>query len=172
MAQVETERQVGTGVEVICSQLEVTGPVVDVESVPAVAGPVVNVRGPVVVLIAVESVEVLSLVVQAVTVKVSADEVTGPAFEAEIPLKSGSVDEVKSSVIKLVFFAILSVASVIHVGSDELVGLVSEVIVSVVESIGPVVKVGPCVMDPVLEATDSAVEVQDSTLTSLWLSAP
>lgn len=172
MAQVETERQEGTGVEVICSQFEVTGPVVEVESVPVVAGPVVNVRDPVVALIAVESVEVLSLVVQAVTVKVSAIEATGPAFEVEIPLKTGSVDEVKCSVIKLLFFAILSVASVTYVGSDGLVGLVSEVIVSVVESIGPLVKVGPCRMDPVLEATDSAVAVPDSALTSLWLSAP
>lgn len=55
---------------------------------------------------------------------------------------------------KLVFFAILSVASVIHVGPGGLVGLVSEVIAGAVESIGPVVKGGPSVMDPVVEATD------------------
>lgn len=67
------------------------------------------------------------------------------------------MDEVRCSVVKLVFFAILSVASVIHVGPGGLVGLVSEVIVSVVEAIGPAVKVGPSVTGPVVEATDSVL---------------
>lgn len=166
VAQVETEKQVGTGAEVMCSQFEVVGPVVEVDSVPVVVGPVVTVRGPVVALIGVESMEVLSLVGQAVTVYVSAFEVIGPAYELANPLahvspslKTGSVDEVRCSAVKLVFFAILSVASVIHVVPVGLVGLVSEVIVSAVESIGPVVKVGPSARDPVVEATDSVLEL-------------
>lgn len=137
MAQVGTGKQVGTRVEVMCSQLEVIGPVVEVDSVPVVVGPVVKV----VALIGVEAMEVLSLVVQAVTVNVSAVEVMGPACELAIPwLKAVSVDEVKCSVV--IFFA-----SVIHVGPG---GLVSEVTVSVRGSIGPVVKVGPSVTDPVV----------------------
>ncbi len=100
--------------------------------------------------------------VQAVTVNVSAVEVLGPAC----------VDEVKCSTGKFVFFAILSVASVVHVGTGGVVDLASEVAVTVVESIGLVVKVGPTVIGPVLEATDSVLEVRDSTLTSIWLSVP
>lgn len=73
MAQVETEKQVGTGVEVVCSQIEVTGPVVVVvvvDSVPVVVGPGVFA----VALIGVEAMEVLSVAVQAGTVNVSAVE--------------------------------------------------------------------------------------------------
>lgn len=151
--QVEAKRPVGTGVEIICSRSEVIGPVEEVDSVPLVLDPVVKVRGPVDALTEEESMEALSLVVQAVTVDISAVEVIGPAF----------VDEVKCSPEKLVFFAILSVASVIYVGTGGVVDLVSEVIVSVAESIGLAVQVGPCVMDSVLEATVS-------TWTSLWLS--
>lgn len=54
------------------------------------------------------------------------------------------MDEVRCPAVKSVFFAILSVASVIPVGP-------------VVEYIGPVVKVGPCVTEPVLEATKSVL---------------
>lgn len=86
VAQVETETQAGTGVEVMCSQFEVIGPVVVVGSVPVVVGPVVKVRDPVVALKGVQAMEVLSLVVQAVTVNVSAAEVIDPAFELENPL--------------------------------------------------------------------------------------
>lgn len=164
VVQVEKEKQVGTGVEVICSQFGIRGPVEEVGSVPVVVGPVVKVRGPVVALIGVEAMEVLSLVVQAVTVNVV--EALGAVYEVANPLahespwsKKGSVDEVRSSVVKLVFFAIQSVASVIHVCSGGLAGLASEVIGSAVESIGPVVKVGPNVMDPELVATDSVLEV-------------
>ena len=146
VAQVETEKQVGTGVEVICSQSEVRGPV-EVDSVPVFAGP--EVRGPAVALIGVEAMEVLSFA----TVNVSAVEVIGPR------LKTSSVDEVRCSVVKSAFFAILSAACVIHVGPSGLVGLASEVVVSVIESTGPVVKVGTSAMDPVLEATDSVLEV-------------
>lgn len=129
VAQVESDRQVGTGVEVMCFQLEVKGPVVVVDSGPAIVGRVV--RGPVVELGGVEAMEVLFLVVQVVPV-------------------NGS--EVRCSVGKSVFFAILSAASVIHVVPG---GKVPEVKVGVVELIGPVVKVGASVLDPVVEATDS-----------------
>ena len=148
VAQVETEKQVGTGVEVICSQSEVRGPV-EVDSVPVFAGPEVTVRGSAVALIGLEAMEVLSFA----TVNVSAVEVIGPR------LKTSSVDEVRCSVVKSAFFAILSAACVIHVGPSGLVGLASEVVVSVIESTGPVVKVGTSAMDPVLEATDSVLEV-------------
>lgn len=159
VAQVETEKHLSTGVEVMCSQFEVIGPVVVLDSLPVVVGPVVKVRGPAVPLTGVEAMEVLSPVMQEVTVNVSVVEVIGPACELANPLahvgpwlKTGSVDEVRRSVVKSVFFAILSVAPV---GPGGLVGLVSEVIVSVVESVDSVVKVGPSVMDPVVEATDS-----------------
>lgn len=164
VAEVETEKQVATGVAVMCSECEVIGPVVVVDSILVVAGPGVKVRGPVVALKGVEATEVLSLVVQAVTVKVSAVEVIGPAYELANPgvhmdpwLKTGSVDEVRGSVVKSVFFAMLPEASVIHIGSGRLVGLVSEVIVTVEESTGPVVTVGPSVMDLVEEATASVL---------------
>lgn len=125
VAQEDTEKQVGTGAEVICSQIEVICPVVEMASVPVVVGPVVKVRSPAVALIAVESIEV----VQAVTV--SAVEVTGPAHELATPrLKTGSVDEVCCSVMKLDFFVPVSVASVIHAGPGGLVGLMSEVTVT------------------------------------------
>ena len=132
MAQVVTGKQVGTRVEVMCSLFEVIGPVVEADSVPVVVGPVVKA----VALVGVEAMEVLSLVVQAVTVSVSAAEVMGPACPW---LKAVSVDEVKCSVV--IFFA-----SVIHAGPG---GLVSEVTVSVRVSIGPAVKV--------VEATDSVL---------------
>lgn len=171
VAEVGTEKQEGTGVEVTCSQFEVTDPVVKVASVPVVVGPVVKVWGPV-ALIGLEA------AAQAVSVNVSAVEVIGPACEPP-PLahvgprsKTGpSVTEVRCSVVELVFFAILSVASEINVGPGGLVILVSEVIVNMVGSIGPVVKVGPTVMDLVVEATDSVLELRESTLTSLWLSS-
>lgn len=54
--QVETDKQVGTDMEVMFSQFEVIGPVVEVDSVPVVIGPVVKVSGPVV-----EAMKVLSL---------------------------------------------------------------------------------------------------------------
>lgn len=138
MAQVETETQVGIGVEVMCSQFEVIGPVEEVDSVPS------------------EAKKVLSLVVQAVTVNVSAVEVIGPEYElAHVSpwLKTGPVDEVRCSVVKLVFFAILSVASEINVGPGGLVGLVSEVMVSVAEW-----GLGPWVTGPEVQATDSVFE--------------
>ena len=101
-------------------------------SVPAVVGPVVEARGPVVALIAVEGMEVSSRVVLSVTENVSAVEGTGPTYELADPwLKTGSVDEVRSSAVD--FSAILSVVSVIHVGPVGLVELVSEVTVSVAE---------------------------------------
>lgn len=125
VAQEDTEKQVGTGVEVICSQIEDICPVVDVASVPVVVGPVVKVRGPAVALIAVESIEV----VQADTV--SAVEVRGTAHKLAPPrLKTGSVDEVCCSVMKLVLLAPVFVASVIHADPGGLVGLMSEVTVS------------------------------------------
>lgn len=65
----------------------------------------------------------------------------------------GSVDEVKCSVVKLVFSATLSVVPVTNVGPGGLVGLVSEVIV--VESTG----VSPSVIDPAMEETDSVLEI-------------
>ncbi len=37
VAQVETEKQAGTGVEIICSQSEVKGPVVEGDSLPVVS---------------------------------------------------------------------------------------------------------------------------------------
>lgn len=83
VAQVETEKQVGTGVEVICSPFEVIGPMEEVDSVPVFVDPVVKVRVPVAALIGVQATDVLSLVVQAVTVNVSAVEVICPAFERE-----------------------------------------------------------------------------------------
>lgn len=172
VAEVETEKQVGTGVVVMCSECEVIGPVVVLNSILVVIGPGVRVGGSVDAFKGVEATEVFSLVVQAVTVKVSVSEVIGPAYELANPmahvdpgLKTGSVDEVRGSVRKLVFFAILSEASVIHVGSGRLVDLVSEVVVTVEESTSPVVRVGPSVMDPVVEAPDSVL--QESTLTSL-----
>lgn len=141
MAQVETEEEVGTGIEVMCSQFEVIGPVVvEVDCVPVVAGPVVETRDPVVALTGVTATEVLSLV----TVNVSAVELRGPASPL---LETGCVDEVRRSVVESVFFAILSVASVIHEGPVGLVDRKSEVTVSVAESIGPVVKAA----DPVLD---------------------
>lgn len=161
VAQVETEKPVGIGMEVMCSQFEVIGPVVEVDSVQVVVGPVLEARGPVVALIRVETTEELSLVVQAVTVNVSVVEVIGPACELAGPwLKMGSVDEVRCSVVESVFFAILTVSSVIRVGPVGLVGLASEVTVSVVESIGPVVK-----------ATDPVLDIRESTLTTLWLNS-
>lgn len=62
------------------------------------------------------------------------------------------MDEVKCSVVKIAFFAILSIVPVVHGGPG---GLVSEVIVSVVESTG----VSPTVIDPVMEATDSELDI-------------
>lgn len=112
VAQVETETQVGIGVEVMCSQFEVIGPVEEVDSVPS-----------------------------------EAKKVLSPW------LKTGPVDEVRCSVVKLVFFAILSVASEIHVGPGGLVGLVSEVMVSVAEW-----GLGPWVTGPEVQATDSVLE--------------
>lgn len=159
VVQVETENQVGAGVEVMCSQSEV---VVEVDSVPVVVGPVVKVRSPVVALIL------------AVTVNVSAVGLMGPLVHAGPWLNTGSVVEVRCSVVELVFFAILAVASVIHAGPTGLVSLVSEVVVSVVESIGPVVETGPNVQvtDAVVKATDPVMELLKSTsLASLWLNS-
>lgn len=175
VVQVENDKQVGSGVEVMCSQFKIE---VEVDSVPVVVGPVVTVLGPVVALVGEEAMDVLSLVVQAVTVNVSAGDVIGSAYGVAGPLvhawlTTGSVDEVRCSVVELVFFAILAVVSVIHEGPTGLVRLVSEVIVSAVDSIGPVVKAGPNVqvMDPVVEANDPVLELSKSTSASLWLSS-
>lgn len=54
--QVEAEKQAGTDMEVMCSQFEVIGPVVEVDSVPVVIGPAVKVSGSVV-----EAMEVLNV---------------------------------------------------------------------------------------------------------------
>lgn len=145
MAQEETEKQVVSGGEVTCSQTGAIGPVVEVDSVPVAVGPVVNIRVSVV----------------AVNVIVSVYELDDPLVHVGLPLKTGSVDEVSCSVVEFVFFAILSVASAIHVGPAGLVGHVPEVKVCEVESIGPVVKEGPCVqvMDPVVEAPDPTLEI-------------
>lgn len=156
MAQVETEKQVVTGGEVMCSKFGDIGPVVEADSVPVVVDPVVNVRVSVV----------------AVNANVSAYELADPLVHLGAPLKTGSEDEVSCSVVEFVFFAVLSVASVIHVGPAGLVGHVPEVKVCEVESIGPVVKEGSCVQvaDPVVEAPDPVLEIQTSTSASLWLS--
>lgn len=161
MAQLETEEQVGSGVEDTCSQLGVIGPVVLLDSVPVVVGPEVTVRGFAVALIGGEATEVLGIAVQAGTVNVSAVE-GNHVVHGGPEMKTGSVDEVRCPVVRLVFVAILHGASVTHGGPG---GLVSEVKVSVAESIGPVVKVGPCAKDPVVEATTSALG--ESTLTSI-----
>lgn len=79
----ETEKQLGTGVEVICSQFEVIGSVEEVDSVPVFKDPVVKVRGPVAALLGVQAMEVLSFAVQGCTVNISAVEVRCPAFELE-----------------------------------------------------------------------------------------
>lgn len=144
MAQVEAEGEVGTGLEVMCSHFEGIGPAVEVDCVPVVVvGPVVEAR-----VTGVTATEVLSLVVQAVAVNVSAAEVRGPGHELVSPLlETGSVDEVRRSVVESVFFAIRSAASVIHEGPVGLGDLRSEVTASVAESIGPVVKAA----DPVLD---------------------
>lgn len=142
MAQVEAEGKVGTGLEVMCSQFE--GRV-----------PVVEARVPVVGLTGGTATEVLS----PVAVNVSAAEVRGPGHEVVSPLlETGSVDEVRRSVVESVFFAIRSAASVIHEGPVGLGDLRSEVTVSVAESIGPVVK-----------AADPVLDMWESTLISLWL---
>lgn len=176
VAQVESEKQVVAGVEVMCSHCEDVGP--EVVSVPVFVGTVVKVGDPVVALTGVEATELLNLII-AVDVNVSAAEVTGP--EVADPLthvgpecKTGSVDEVSCSVVEFVFFAILSVDSVILVGPLGLVGHVPEVKVCEVESIGSVVKAGPCVpvMDSVLEAPDPVLEIRESTSASLWLRSP
>lgn len=130
-------------------------------SVPVVpVDPVVEVRGSVVALIGLEATEVLTLV--------DSVDVVGPGYElAEPPTyvgpltKVGSVDEVSCSAEETVFFAIPSVAPVVHVGPLGLVGPMSEVIVCNVESVGPVVMVGPCVQikDPVVEAPDPVLEI-------------
>lgn len=145
MAEVETDKQVVTGGEVMCSQIGDIGPVVEVDSIPVVVGPVVNVRVSVV----------------AVTVNVSAYELDDPLIHVGPLLKVDSMDEVSCSVVEFVFFAILSVASAIHAGPAGLVGHVPEVKVCEVESVGPVVKEGPCVqvMDPVVEAPDPMLEI-------------
>lgn len=144
MAQVETEEEVGTGVEAMCSQFEVVGPVVEVDCVPVVVGPGVEARGPVVALTGVTAAEALSLV----TVNVSAVEVRGPAHDlASSLLETDSVGEVRRSVVESVFFAVLSVASVIHEGPVGLVDCKSEVTVIVAESRGPVVKAADAVLD-------------------------
>lgn len=72
MVQVDIGTQVGTR-EVICSQFEVIGPVEEAQSIPAFIYSFV--RGPVAAFRGVQAMEVLSLVVQEVTVKVSAVEV-------------------------------------------------------------------------------------------------
>lgn len=138
MAQVETEKQVVTGVEVMCSKFGDIGPVVEADSVLVVVGPVENVG------------------VSVVAVNVSAYELADPLVHLGPPLKTGSEDEVSCSVVEFVLFAILSVASMIHIGPAGLVGRVPEVKVCEVESIGPVVKEGSCVQvtDPVVEAPD------------------
>lgn len=143
VGKVGTEKQGGTGLEVMCPQFEVISPVVEVDSAPVTIGPVVDERGPVVPLTLVKETEVLSLVVQAVIVKVSAVEALGPACELGGPwLKTGSVDEVRCFAVESVFFA-----PVMHIGPGGPLGLVTEVVVSVVECTGPVVKATDPVVD-------------------------
>lgn len=72
MVQVDVGTQVGTR-EVICSQFEVTGPVEEADSIPTFVYSFV--RGSVAAFSGVQAMEVLSLGVQEVTVKVSAVEV-------------------------------------------------------------------------------------------------
>lgn len=117
----------------------------EVESVPVVVIPMVKLRGSWDALTADEAVEVLNFA-NSVNVNVSVAEVLYPACEPVDPLapfgpqfKAGSVDEVSCSVVKFVFFAIILVVAVTHVGS------VPEVNICDVQSIGPVLKADPCV---------------------------
>ncbi|TNN60801.1 hypothetical protein EYF80_028971 [Liparis tanakae] len=163
VAQLETEKQVGSGVEDTCSQLGVTGPVVVLDSVPVAVGPEGTGRGFAAALIGGEATGVLGVAVQAGTVNVSAVE--GDTLVHGGPeMKTGSVHEVRCPVVRLVCVDILHVASVTHAGPG---GLVSDVKVSVAESIGPVAEVGPCAKHPVVEATTSALG--ESTVTSIGL---
>lgn len=109
----------------------------EVESVPVVVIPMVKLRGSWDALTA----EVLNFA-NSVNVNVSVAEVLYPACEPVDPLapfgpqfKAGSVDEVSC----FVFFAIILVVAVTHVGS------VPEVNICDVQSIGPVLKADPCV---------------------------
>lgn len=113
----------------------------EVESVPVVVIPMVKLRGSWDALTA----EVLNFA-NSVNVNVSVAEVLYPACEPVDPLapfgpqfKAGSVDEVSCSVVKFVFFAIILVVAVTHVGS------VPEVNICDVQSISPVLKADPCV---------------------------
>lgn len=159
------KRQVGTGIEVTCSQGEVIGPVVEVDSVPVAVSSAIELTG-------MEAWDVVSLVVQVVPVDVLAfiNEVMGSSYKlacSSLQVEMlRSVDEVRGSVVEIVFFAVLDVASVIHVGPDVL----SEV--NVVESMGPVVKVGASVqvMDPLVEAGGDPV-LLESISASCWLSS-
>lgn len=151
-AQAETEKPVGSEVEVLCSYVEVTGPVKEDDSNPVLVDSVVKVRGPVAALIGVEAVEVVGRVAQEVAVNISAAEVIRPA--------SG---EVKCSSETKVRWVALCAASVMHVGPGGLRDLPHEVILS---------RACPSVVNPALEAADSVFEVLDSTLTSPGLSAP
>lgn len=148
----EREKQLDAETEVFCSQFEVVGPVEEVDSVTVFIDPVVTVRGPVAALLGVQVIEVLSIGLQGCTVNISAVEVICSAFELENSLVH-SEDEVQCSV-----------ASVMHIGPGGY-----EVIATVVESTGPVVKVCPAAITPVLEETDTMLEIPNSTSTSLWL---
>lgn len=141
MAQLEFEKQVGIGVEVVCSQL--LGPVVEVES------------GSGVMLIGDEAIETLGLVVEELTAHVSVLEVSAsPLVHMSPRLKTGTEDETRCSVAS----DFLTVVSVMHVGSTAQVGPVCEVTAGVVQITSPVVKAGPDVQ-VVMEARDPVLHV-------------
>lgn len=78
-AQAKTDKPVGSEVEVLCSYVEVTGPVKEDDSDPVLVDCVERARGPVAALIGVEVVEVAGRVTQEVAVNISAAEVIRPA---------------------------------------------------------------------------------------------
>lgn len=162
VARAETEKHVHAEEEVNCSQFEVIGPVVEVDSVSVVVGLLVKAMADVVALIGEAAVEVLSLVV--VTVNSPAVEVIGSGFEpasllvhVDPWLTTCSADVISCSAVEI-FFAFLSVVSVMHAGSTVQVSLVSEVKVCVVEITGPEVKAGHGAQ-VVVEASDPVLNL-------------
>lgn len=173
VALTRAKRQVGSGVEEMCSQFEVTGPVVKEGSVPVGIGPVVEIIGCVVELTGTEAREVASLVEQAVTLDGSSYRLEGHSVCVDPEEMLSSVGEVRGSVVEMVFFAILAVPSVAHIGLTVLACLVSEVRL-VAESVGPVVRVGPGVQvkDPVVETGgDPVLALLESIPASHWLNS-
>lgn len=166
MVQLETEKHVGTGVEEICSQFEVLGPVVAEGSVLVPVGAVVALSSSVVTFKSAGAVEVLVTPLQEGSENVFALELMSSAYGAEEPLAHvspwltvGSVEEVICSLCEFVFSSVLFLASVIHVDSCGLGRTVSVIAAIVTESVGPGVKAGPIIMVPELEATGSTFEV-------------